>query len=103
MDFITDLPSSRNFDAIFVIVYWVSKMVQFASSKKIITAKEIARLFVDNFYRYRGVPDDIISNWGPQFVSKFWRSFFEILKGDIKLSFAFILKPTVRQSLLIKS
>jgi hypothetical protein len=89
MDFIIDLPSSRNFDTIYIIVDRLIKMAHFVPCKKTITWEEIARLFVDNVYRYRGLPDDIISDRGPQFISKFWRSLFEILKVDIKLSSAF--------------
>ena len=40
-------------------------------------------------YRYHGLPDDIVSNRGTQFVFKFWSFFFEILKVDIKLSSVF--------------
>jgi hypothetical protein len=89
MDFITDLPSSRYFNVIFVFVDRLTKMVHFVPNKKTITGEEIAKLFVNNVYRYRGLHDDIISDQGPQFVSKFWRSLFEILKMDIKLSSAF--------------
>jgi hypothetical protein len=89
MDFITNLPSSRNFDVIFVIIDQLTKMALFVPYKKTITKEETARFFVDNVYRYRGLPDDIISNRGPQFVSKFWRSLFEILKENIKLSSVF--------------
>jgi transposase InsO family protein len=89
MDFITDLPSSRNFDAILVIVNRLTKMAHFVPCTKTMTREETARLFVDNVYRYHGLPDDIILDRGPQFVSKFWRSLFEILKVDIKLSSTF--------------
>jgi hypothetical protein len=89
MDFITNLPSSRIFNAIFVIVDRLTKMVYFVPCKKTITGEETTRFFVDNVYWYYGLPNDIISDRGPQFVSKFWRSLFEILKVDIKLSFAF--------------
>jgi transposase InsO family protein len=89
MDFINDLPSSKNFDAIFVIVDRLTKMAHFVPYTKTITGEETARLFVDNIYRYRELPGDIISDRGPQFISKFWRSLFEILKVDIKLSLAF--------------
>jgi hypothetical protein len=64
-------------------------MVHFVPYTKTITGEEIARLFVDNVYRYCGLSDDIISDGGLQFISKFWRSLFEILKVDIKLSSAF--------------
>jgi hypothetical protein len=40
-------------------------------------------------YRYHGLPNDIVSNGGTEFVSKFWRSLFEILKVNIKLSLDF--------------
>ena len=89
MDFITDLPSSKNFDAIFIIVDRLTKMAHFVPCTKTITREETARFLVDNVYWYHGLPDDIISDQGPQFISKFWRYFFEILKVDIKLSLAF--------------
>jgi hypothetical protein len=87
--FITNFPSSRNFDAIFIFVDQLTKMAYFVPYKKTITRKETTRLFVDNVYWYRGLLDDIISNRGPQFVFRFWRSLFEILKVDIKLSSTF--------------
>jgi hypothetical protein len=65
VDFITDLPSSRNFDAIFVIVDQLTKMAYFFLCKKTITWEENARFFMDNVYRYRGLPDDIIFDQRP--------------------------------------
>ena len=52
MDFITDLPSSRNFDAIFVIIDPLTKMAHFIPCKKTITKEENIRFFVDNIYWY---------------------------------------------------
>jgi hypothetical protein len=65
MDFITDLPFSKNFDAILIIVDRLTKMAHFVPYTKTIIGEEIARLFLDNFYRYRGLHDDIISGRGP--------------------------------------
>jgi hypothetical protein len=64
-------------------------MAHFVPCKKTITGEETTRLFVDNVYWYRRLHDDIILGRRPQFVSKFLKSFFEILKVDIKLSSAF--------------
>jgi hypothetical protein len=89
IDFITDLPSLRTLEVIFVIVDWLTKMAHFVPYKKTIIGGETARFFVDNYYRSYGLLDDIISDREPQFVSKFWISLFEILKIDIKLSSAF--------------
>jgi hypothetical protein len=86
MDFITDLPDSKTYDAIFMVVDWLTKMAHFMPCNKTITGEEIARLFVNNIYKYHGFPDDIISDRGTQFVSKFWQSLFKILKVEIKLS-----------------
>jgi hypothetical protein len=79
MDFITSLPLSSSFDTILVVVDRLTKMAHFAPYKKTITGEQMARLFLDNIYRYHGLSDDIILDQGPQFVSKFWRSFFQIL------------------------
>lgn len=89
MDFITDLPLSNSFDSIFVVVDRLTKMAHFIPCKKTSSSEDTARFFLDNIYRYHGLPDDIISDRGTQFVSKFWKSLFEILKVDIKLSSAF--------------
>ena len=40
-------------------------------------------------YKYHGLPDDIISDRGTQFTSKFWQSLFKILLVEIKLSSAY--------------
>jgi hypothetical protein len=88
MDFITNLPSSKAFDSIFVVVDRLTKMVHFMPCNKTVTSKEIAKLFMDNIYKYHGLPYDIISDRGSQFASKFWQLLFKILKVKIKLSSA---------------
>ena len=89
VDFIVNLPPSNTFDCICVIVDRFSKMAYFVPYKMTITSEDTAKLFIDNIYRYHGLPDDIISDRGFQFVSKFWQSLFKILQVEIKLSSAF--------------
>jgi transposase InsO family protein len=89
MDFITDLPSSKAFDSIFVVVDWLTKMAHFIPCNKTVIGEEIAKLFVDNIYKYHGLPDNIISDRGSQFTSKFWQTLFKILKVKIKLCSAY--------------
>jgi transposase InsO family protein len=88
MDFITDLPSSKAFDSIFVVVDRLTKMAYFMPCNKTVTSEETVRLFMDNIYMYHGLPDGIISDHGSQFISNFWQSLFKILKVKIKLSSA---------------
>ena len=79
MNFIVDLPPLNAFDYICVIVDRFSKMAHFVPYKKIIIGEDTAKFFIDNIYRYHGLLDDIVSDRGPQFVSKFWQSLFKIL------------------------
>ena len=89
MDFIIDLPLSNAYDNIFVVVDGLTKMAHFVPCKKTSSSEDTARLFFDIVYHYHGLPDDIVSDRGTQFVSKFRRSLFDILKVEIKLSSAF--------------
>jgi transposase InsO family protein len=89
MDFIVDLPKSKSFDLVFVVVDQLTKMAHFVPCNKTITGKEMARLFLENVYKYHGLPDDIISDHGMQFTSKFWQSLFKILQVKTNLSSAY--------------
>jgi transposase InsO family protein len=89
MDFIVDLPKSKSFDSVFVVVDRLTKMAHFVPCNKTITCKEMARLFLENMYKYHGLPDDIIFDRGTQFTSKFWQSMFKILQVKTNLSSAY--------------
>ena len=89
LDFIVDLPPFKTFDSIFVVVDRLTKMAHFIPCHKTVTGEETTRLFVDNVYRLHGLPNDIISDRGTQFTSKFWQSLFKILGVEIKLSSAY--------------
>jgi hypothetical protein len=89
MDFITDLPSSKDYDSIFVVVDQLTKMAHFIPYNKTVTCEETAQLFMDNIYKYHGLPNDIISDHGSQFTSKFWKSLFKMFIVKIKLFSAY--------------
>ncbi len=89
MDFITDLPTIRAKNSILVMVDWLTKMTHFTPCSKSITTKERVQLILDRIVWLRGLPEEIVSNRGPQFASKFWRRLFELLGVDIQLSSAF--------------
>jgi len=71
MDFITDLLPLAKFDIIYVVIDQFSKMTHFILYKKTIVGEETTKLFIDNIYCYHGLPNDIIFDYGPQFISKF--------------------------------
>jgi transposase InsO family protein len=64
-------------------------MAHFTPCSKSITAEETAQLILGGIVRLHGLPEEIVSDRGPQFASKFWRRLFELLGVDIWLSSAF--------------
>ncbi len=89
MDFITDLPTVRTKNSILVVVDRLTKMAHFTPCSKLITAEETTQLILDGIVRLHGLPEEIVSNRGLQFTSKFWHRLFKLLGVDIRLSSAF--------------
>ena len=90
MDFITDLPQSQGvYDSILVVADRLTKMSHFIHCKKSISALETTNLLIKNVFRLHGLPDDVISDRGPHFTSKFWKSINETFRTKVKLSTAF--------------
>lgn len=79
VDLITGLPESQGYNAIMVTVDRFSKMVHIAPTTDTVTSEGIARLFRDTVWKHHGLPEQVISDRGPQFVSKFMRELNSIL------------------------
>ncbi|KAL1277066.1 hypothetical protein QQF64_023739 [Cirrhinus molitorella] len=47
---------------------------------------ETAESLFQNVFRNFGLPEDIVSDRGPQFISRVWRGFFSLLGTAISLS-----------------
>ena len=86
LDFITDLPLSKGYDCILSVVDPFTKMSQFLPCTKTINSEDTADLVMREIFRHHGLPDDIISDRGPQFISKFWKHLCAMLKVSCKLS-----------------
>ncbi|KAL0172961.1 hypothetical protein M9458_033272 [Cirrhinus mrigala] len=86
VDFATDLPNSRGVTCILIIVDRFSKSVHFIPLKGLPTAMETAELLFNHVFRYFGIPEDIVSDRGPQFISRVWRAFFKLLGVTVSLS-----------------
>ena len=71
MDLITSLPTSDNFDAIFVIIDRFSKIAHFIPTNTTADAPTLASLFINHIVRIHGIPRSIISDCDPRFVSTF--------------------------------
>ncbi|MBW0523774.1 hypothetical protein O181_063489 [Austropuccinia psidii MF-1] len=89
MNFITQLPLSRNFDSILVVVDRFSKMEIFIPKYSTITALDLAQIFISNFLSKHGLPVIIDSDRGSSFVSSFWTQLCQQLKISRDHSTAF--------------
>ena len=89
-DLVTDLPESDGKTAIAVFVDRLTKMVHFFPCTKETTAAEYARLFVNQVFRFHGMPEVIILDRDPCFMSKFWEEMFSLLGRDLRFSTAFL-------------
>jgi transposase InsO family protein len=92
MDFVTRLPNSKGYDAIWVVVDRLTKMRHFVPCSTTIDAEELANLFITHIFRLYGLPDAIVSDQGPQFASGFWKYLCYSLKIEPQLSTAFHLE-----------
>ncbi|RYE19782.1 MAG: hypothetical protein EOP45_12080 [Sphingobacteriaceae bacterium] len=61
----------------------------FIPTNKTITAEEFSDLFITNVFSEHGMPQEIVSDRGSIFTSKFWQRFCELLKVRTNLSTAF--------------
>ena len=65
LDFITDLPVSKGFDAILTVVDRYTKMAHFLPCTKEISCEETVETIMREVCRHHGLPDSIISDRGP--------------------------------------
>ncbi|KAL0152330.1 hypothetical protein M9458_052053 [Cirrhinus mrigala] len=86
VDFMTDLPVSNENTCILVIVDRFSKFCRLIPLKKLPTALETAEHLFNHVFRYYGIPEDIVPDRGPQFISRVWKSFFKLLGVTVSLS-----------------
>ncbi|KAL0199234.1 hypothetical protein M9458_007774, partial [Cirrhinus mrigala] len=86
IDFVTDLPPSNGYTTILSIIDRFSKACRFIPLAKIPTAMETAELLCNWVFRLYGLPEDIVSDRGPQFSSRLWSSFFSLLGVNVSLT-----------------
>jgi len=89
MDFITDLPDSDGFTCILVFMNRLTKMFHLIPFHDLPSAIDTATSFMDHILRLHGLPEEIISDRGSQFTSKFWKVVCQFLNIDLKLSFSY--------------
>jgi hypothetical protein len=80
MDFITDLPLSKDCDQLWVIVDRFTKMAHFIPLKKEQKmAEHLVKIFAHEIWRFYDIPTDIILDCNSRFMSTEWKQFLSIL------------------------
>ncbi|KAL0151624.1 hypothetical protein M9458_053025 [Cirrhinus mrigala] len=91
IDFITDLPASNGNTTILTLIDRFSKACQLIP--KLPTALQTAEHLCNLVFRFYGLPEDIVSNRGPQFTSRVWSAFFKMLHVNISLTSGYHPQP----------
>jgi len=78
LDFIVGLPPFHSNTVILVVVDRFSKGVHLGMLPQSHTAYSIVVLFTDIIVKLHGVPQSLVSDRDPLFVSKFWQDLFKI-------------------------
>ncbi|KAL0190891.1 hypothetical protein M9458_013589, partial [Cirrhinus mrigala] len=81
-----DFVPPRSNTCILVAVERFSKMCKFVPLRGLPTAMETAELLFQHLFRHFGLPEEIVSDQGPQFISHVWKAFFKLLGVSVHLS-----------------
>nr|GEW18151.1 retrotransposable element Tf2 [Tanacetum cinerariifolium] len=79
MDFITQLPSSNGMTTICMIVEILTRVAHFIALSPNYTAVTLGVTFLQNVYFLYGLPNSIVSDRDPLFLSRFWQELFKQL------------------------
>ncbi len=89
LDFVTALPPSQGNGVVLTVVDRFSKADHFIPLLKRPSARETAVTVIDHVFCMHGLPMDVVSDRGSQFVSKFWKEFCRLLGANESLSSGF--------------
>ena len=89
MDLVTCLPETpEGYDAAVVFTDRFTKMVRFAPTTAIVTAPQLARIFVEQVFKNFGLPRQIVSDRDPRFMGNFWKALWRQLSTKLHPSTA---------------
>ena len=89
MDVLGPFPPFKGFEHALVVVDQFSSLVRLVPMKKKYTTQDIVDALISKVYCYHGIPQENISDRGPQFVSNFFRELHEAFDVHLMPSTAF--------------
>ncbi|KAK3519118.1 hypothetical protein QTP70_017280, partial [Hemibagrus guttatus] len=98
VDFLTDLPDSGGFTTVMVVVDRFSMGCRLIPLNRLPTAMQTADAMFQHVFRNFGLPEDIVSDRGPQFTSRVWWALCAHLGIGVSLSSGYHPHLTGRRS-----
>ena len=90
MDFVTHLPKTKSgYDALLVMVDYITKMMILRPTYNMAMAVDIARLFIDSVVRAHGLPRVIVSDRDTRFTNHFWKEVHRVMGTTLAMSLGF--------------
>jgi len=89
MDFITDLPESNGYNAIYVLICKLTKYAFFIPCTTKLSEKETAKIFFDKIVCHIGLPLQIISDRDTRWRNDFWKEVCEYMGSKRALTTAY--------------
>src|SRR5260221_14333344 len=71
VDMIGELLDSKGYNAVLVVVDHLSKWIYTIPTVTSLDSQEVAYLFLEHVWHHHGLPEEVISDPGPTFVSNF--------------------------------
>src|SRR5258707_4554077 len=79
VDMIGELPDSKGYNAVLMVVDRLSKRIHAVPTVTSLDSAGVARLFLEHVWRHHGLPEEVISDRGPTFLSNFLRELAALL------------------------
>jgi hypothetical protein len=89
MDFITGLLETEEYNTLWVIVDWLTKIAHFIAYKDTMGPQDFTKGFILHVVWAHGLPSSIISDRGSLFTSEFWKQIMKAMGTTWNLSMAF--------------
>ncbi len=79
VDMIGELPDSKGYNAVLVVVDCLSKRIHTVPTVTSLDSAGVARLFLEHVWCHHRLPEEVISDHGPAFMSNFSRKLAALL------------------------
>lgn len=89
LDFIVGLPPFCGYIAILEVVDWFSKGIHMGMLPTHHTPHSFAILFMDIVGKIHGMPQSLVLDIDPLFISRFWQELFRLNETTLRMSFVY--------------